>query len=125
MAGTVNEVDEVIRNWIADNPKVVGYVVITADGIPIKYHEKMPHEKAVQYAALLSSFCMRSRQCLRELLPSDNELTSVRLRTKEGTEIIAVQFAGYTLIAIQNCTGKPYDYGEESVDQKEQEWEEL
>lgn len=32
MAGAVNEVDEVIRNWTAENPTVVGYVVINADG---------------------------------------------------------------------------------------------
>ncbi|CDJ49463.1 roadblock/LC7 domain-containing protein, putative [Eimeria brunetti] len=37
------------------------------------------------------------------------DLTTVRLRTKEGLEIITCQIAsGYSLIAIQNCTDKPY-----------------
>ncbi|CDJ28389.1 uncharacterized protein EMH_0001170 [Eimeria mitis] len=41
------------------------------------------------------------------------DLTTVRLRTKNGLEIITCQIAsGYSLIAIQNCTDKPYISGD-------------
>jgi hypothetical protein len=30
------------------------------------------------------------------------------MRTKEGTEIIAVSAADYVLVVIQNCTGRPW-----------------
>lgn len=37
------------------------------------------------------------------------DLTTVRVRTQKGLEIITCQIAsGYSLIAIQNCTDKPY-----------------
>ena len=41
------------------------------------------------------------------------DLSTIRLRTKNGLEIITCQIAsGYSLIAIQNCTDKPFDSGD-------------
>ncbi|CEM23765.1 unnamed protein product [Vitrella brassicaformis CCMP3155] len=86
---------------------------MNSDGIPVKYHEKLPYDKAVQYAALLSDFCTSSRKCLKELLPYvENDLNAVRIRTKERTEIIVVSAMDYVLIVVQNCSGKPINYDE-------------
>ncbi|KAL8430365.1 hypothetical protein Efla_001130 [Eimeria flavescens] len=115
MSGSQNEVDDVLRAWLASNPSVIGYVVVNSDGIPIKHHEKLTRERSVHYAALLTTFCTKARQCMRELFPGDGELTTIRLRTAEGVEIITCQLAsGYCLIAIQNCADKVYDSGDET-----------
>merc|ERR1719456_420300 len=58
------------------------------------------------YAALMTDFVQNCKKCLRELL-------NVRIRTKEGTEIVALPAGEYTLLVIQNCTGKPWSWGDE------------
>mmetsp|Transcript_99538 Transcript_99538/g.138278 ORF Transcript_99538/g.138278 Transcript_99538/m.138278 type:complete len:129 (+) Transcript_99538:52-438(+) len=110
MAGAqTSEVDAVLKGFLTDFPTVVGFVVINADGIPTKWHETMPYERAVMYAALMSDFIAHCKKCLRGLLtsPAESELANIRLRTKEGTEIICVTQVEYTLVVIQNCTGVP------------------
>jgi len=39
-----NDVDTAIKQLI-DNPTVIGYVVVNAEGIPVKFHEKMPYDQ--------------------------------------------------------------------------------
>mmetsp|Transcript_15891 Transcript_15891/g.46360 ORF Transcript_15891/g.46360 Transcript_15891/m.46360 type:complete len:123 (+) Transcript_15891:92-460(+) len=116
MAGA-SEVDGVLKGFLSDFPTVIGYVVMNSDGIPVKHHEQMPYHRAVMYAALLSDFVNNCKKCLRELLngPAESELANVRIRTKEGTEIICVTVAEYTFIVIQNCTGKPWVVEEETA----------
>jgi len=115
MAGAqTSEVDGVLKGFLSDYPTCIGYVVLNSDGIPVKHHDQMAYTRAVMYAALMSDFVTNCRKCLKELLTgAESELVNVRLRTKEGTEIISVSVADYTFIVIQNCTGKPWDWGEE------------
>eukprot|EP00443_Scrippsiella_acuminata_P047939 CAMPEP_0115226158 /NCGR_PEP_ID=MMETSP0270-20121206/30481_1 /TAXON_ID=71861 /ORGANISM="Scrippsiella trochoidea, Strain CCMP3099" /LENGTH=122 /DNA_ID=CAMNT_0002640561 /DNA_START=60 /DNA_END=425 /DNA_ORIENTATION=+ len=111
MAGAqTSEVDGVLKGFIGEFPTVIGYVVLNSDGIPVKHHDQMPYWRAVMYAALCSDFVNSCKKCLRELLngPAESELANVRIRTKEGTEIICVAVADYTFLVIQNCTGKPW-----------------
>ncbi|CDJ42806.1 roadblock/LC7 domain-containing protein, putative [Eimeria necatrix] len=54
MSGSQNEVDEVLRSWLANNPSVVGYVVVNSDGIPIRHHDKLSRERSLHYAAQLT-----------------------------------------------------------------------
>mmetsp|Transcript_63673 Transcript_63673/g.183144 ORF Transcript_63673/g.183144 Transcript_63673/m.183144 type:complete len:126 (-) Transcript_63673:47-424(-) len=111
MAGAqTSEVDGELKAFLGKFPTVIGYVVLNADGIPVKHHESMQYQKAVMYAALLSDFVNNCKRCLKELLngPAESELANVRIRTKEGTEIICVTVADYTILVIQNCTGKPW-----------------
>mmetsp|Transcript_28076 Transcript_28076/g.45035 ORF Transcript_28076/g.45035 Transcript_28076/m.45035 type:complete len:127 (+) Transcript_28076:84-464(+) len=118
MAGAqTSEVDGVLKGFLTDFPTVIGFVVLNADGIPVKWHEQMPYERAVIYAALLSDFVNHCKKCLRELLsgPAESELANVRIRTKEGTEVICVTYTEYTLIVIQNCTGTPFIIEEDGV----------
>ncbi|KAF4712323.1 putative aminopeptidase npepl1 [Perkinsus olseni] len=127
--GNMSDVDTILHQ-IVDNPTTIGYVVLNSDGIPVKYHDRMPYEKAVMYAQLISEFYMKAKKCMRELLQSgapgavvppvansgpgnDSDLTNFRLRTKEGTEIIAVTGAEYILVVVQNCTGKPWKWEDE------------
>mmetsp|Transcript_63198 Transcript_63198/g.142786 ORF Transcript_63198/g.142786 Transcript_63198/m.142786 type:complete len:124 (+) Transcript_63198:88-459(+) len=116
MAGAqTSEVDGVLKGFLSDFPTVIGYVVLNSDGIPVKHHDQMPYHRAVMYAALLSDFVNNCKKVLRDLLngPAESELANVRIRTKEGTEIICVTVTEYTFIVIQNCTGKPWIVEEE------------
>merc|ERR550514_2149635 len=66
------------------------------------------------YAALMTDFVQNCKNCLRELLTGgESELANVRIRTKEGTEILALPAGEYTLIVIQNCTGKSWVWADE------------
>merc|ERR1712113_176679 len=114
-AAQTSEVDGVLKGFLSDFPTVIGYVVLNADGIPVKHTESMPYDRAVMMAALLSDFINNCKKCLRELLqsPAESELANVRIRTKEGTEIIGVTAGEYTLIVVQNCTFKPWVFDTE------------
>eukprot|EP00746_Dinoflagellata_sp_MGD_P162487 gnl/MRDRNA2_/MRDRNA2_90069_c0_seq1.p1 gnl/MRDRNA2_/MRDRNA2_90069_c0~~gnl/MRDRNA2_/MRDRNA2_90069_c0_seq1.p1 ORF type:complete len:131 (+),score=31.08 gnl/MRDRNA2_/MRDRNA2_90069_c0_seq1:111-503(+) len=115
MAGAqTSEVDGVLKGFLSEFPTVIGYVVLNSDGIPVKHHDQMAYSRAVMYAALMSDFVNNCKKCLKELLTgAESELANVRLRTNEGSEIIAVTVTDYTFIVIQNCTGKPWDWGDE------------
>uniref|UniRef100_A0A7S3SYA6 Roadblock/LAMTOR2 domain-containing protein n=1 Tax=Strombidinopsis acuminata TaxID=141414 RepID=A0A7S3SYA6_9SPIT len=118
MAGAqTSEVDGVLKQFLSEFPTVIGYVVLNSDGIPVKHHDQMPYARAVMYAALLSDFVNNCKKCLRELLnaPAESELANVRIRTKEGTEIICVNVTEYTFIVIQNCTGKAWVVEDENA----------
>ncbi|CAE7760418.1 DYNLRB1, partial [Symbiodinium sp. KB8] len=105
MAGAqTSEVDAVLKQFLNDFPSVIGFVVINSDGIPTKWHESMPYERAVVYAALMSDFVAHCKKSLRELLsgPAESELANVRIRTKEGTELICVTQTEYIFVVVQN-----------------------
>ncbi|CDI80949.1 roadblock/LC7 domain-containing protein, putative [Eimeria praecox] len=117
MSGSQNEADDVLRAWLSNNPSVVGYVVVNSDGIPIRNHEKLSRERSVHYASLLTNdLASMTAAAFRDLLffgAKRGDLTTIRLRTAKGLEIITCQIAsGYSLIAIQNCTDKPYVSGD-------------
>ena len=42
-----------VQAWLAENPSVVGYVILNSEGIPVKHHEKVQYDKAVQSATAL------------------------------------------------------------------------
>ena len=50
-------------------------------------------------------FVAHCKKCLGRLLtgPAESELANVRIRTKEGTEVICVTQTDYILVVIQNC----------------------
>ena len=105
-----SDVDSTIHQ-LADNPTVIGYVVISSEGIPVKYHEKMKYEMAVKYACLMSEFFLKARKTLKDLHSGpDSDLSHFRMRTQEGSELIGMAYSDYFLLVIQNCTGKPWKY---------------
>lgn len=110
---------ESIIHGIGEDPTVVGYVIISPDGIPIKYHSKMSYAKAILYAGLVSDFHARAKNALLGLgsAGSGSELNHFRMRTKQGTEIIVTSKFDYLLVVVQNCTGKPWVWGDEENEQ--------
>ena len=64
----------------------------------------------------MTDYIQHCKKCLRELVSGpESELQNIRLRTTAGCEIIALSAAEYTLVTIQNCTGKPWDWGEDDT----------
>ena len=96
---------------MVENSTVIGYVVLSPEGIPIRHHERMPYAKAVQYAYLISDFALRAKSVFGQLnSTSGGELQNFRFRTKEGTEIVTAVCMDYLLVVIQNCTGQPWKW---------------
>jgi hypothetical protein len=113
--GQTSDVDATIHQLV-DNPSVIGYVVLNSEGIPVKHHDKMPYEKAVTYACLMSDFHMKAKRALRDLVAGpESELSNFRMRTAEGTELIGVSIQDYLLVVVQNCTGKAWKYPEDDL----------
>merc|ERR1712151_1125245 len=110
-----SEVDGQLKGFLSDFPTVIGYVVMNGDGIPVKHTDSMAYSRAVMISALMTDFISNCKKCLKELLqsPAESELSNVRIRTKEGTEIIGVQFGEYTFVVVQNCTFKDWANPEE------------
>jgi len=118
MAGAqTSDVESLLKAYQTEYPTVIGYVLMSADGIPVKWdQDRVSYERAVMYSALMMDYIQNCKKCLRELVPGpDAELQNVRLRTNDGCEIIALSANEYTLITMQNCTGKPWDFGDEEV----------
>lgn len=102
MAGVqTSEVDSILKTLQGDYPSILAYCVINAEAIVVKHSEHMSYERAVMYGALVTDFLLNCRKCVRELL--GDEPTSVRIRTKEQTEIIVLLSGDNTLIVLQNC----------------------
>jgi len=102
MAGVqTSEVDSILKTLQTDYPSILAYCVINAEAIVVKHSEHMSYERAVMYGALVTGFLLNCRKCVRELV--GDEPTSVRIRTKESTEIIVLLSGENTLIVLQNC----------------------
>ena len=114
-AGQTSDVDATIHQLV-DNPSVIGYVVLNAEGIPVKHHDKMPYDKAVTYACLMSDFHTKAKRALKDLVSGpESEISNFRMRTAEGTELIGVAVQDYLLVVVQNCTGKPWKFPEDEA----------
>ncbi|EKX35072.1 hypothetical protein GUITHDRAFT_80129 [Guillardia theta CCMP2712] len=91
------EVDETVKK-LSEYPGFVGFLIINADGIPIR--TSMEKGEAVHYAGLLSLLANKARSSIRELDPQ-NDVTFLRLRSNKH-EIIIAPDKEYILIVIQN-----------------------
>ncbi|KAI4838766.1 roadblock/LC7 domain-containing protein [Plasmodium brasilianum] len=104
MAGSSSEISESLNAWMNNNSSIVSYVLINLDGIPLKYNDEVSYEHAVKQASLFSDLLTKTKKCVKELLPQENEFnTNLRIRTKKETEYILCNYGDYSLITQQNC----------------------
>ncbi|BES99738.1 Robl_LC7 [Nesidiocoris tenuis] len=94
-----SEVDDTLKR-IQSHKGVVGIIVINSDGVPIK--STLDNTTTVQYAALMTQLCDKSRSAIRDLDPT-NDLTFLRLRSKKH-EIMIAPDKDFILIVIQAPT---------------------
>lgn len=89
---------------IQSHKGVLGVVVINSDGIAIR--TTFDNELTVQYAALVSQFTVKARGVVKNLDP-ENELKSVRVRSKKHEIMIIPEFEKnreYYLVVVQDPT---------------------
>mmetsp|Transcript_28306 Transcript_28306/g.71833 ORF Transcript_28306/g.71833 Transcript_28306/m.71833 type:complete len:130 (+) Transcript_28306:53-442(+) len=113
--GQASDVESILKAYQTEYPTVIGYVLMNSDGIPCKWDaEHVTYDRAVMISALMMDYVQNCKRSLRELIPGpESELQNVRLRTSDGVELVAISTNEYTLVTMQNCTGKPWDFGEE------------
>ena len=68
---------------------VTHYLIMSTDGVPLKYYGwGEEYKKVVQVAALLLDFALKSKNYLPKLLEG-NEMKNIRLRTKFQEILVA------------------------------------
>jgi hypothetical protein len=104
LATTNADIDSLLH-VVTNDPTVVGYILLSPDGIPIRYHEGIVYSDAILYASLVCEFHTRSKLTMIELVGpgADSELTDFRMRTQQGKELIVTISGDYLLVVIQNC----------------------
>lgn len=95
-----SEIEEIFKK-LKDQEGVVGVVVTTAEGAPIK--TSFDHVTTLQYSSLVTRLCEQTRSTLRDLEPG-NDLTFLRMRTKKHEVMIAPD-KNYCLVVVQNPSG--------------------
>jgi Roadblock/LC7 domain len=103
---------EVIVHQLSENPNVIGYVVLNPEGIPVKYHEKMPYDQVLKYSCLMTDFAVKAKKCLKEM-GNDSEIQNFRMRTSSRIELIGTLLNEFILVVAQNCSGKEWKWPEE------------
>ncbi|KEG03370.1 hypothetical protein YYE_01394 [Plasmodium vinckei vinckei] len=131
MASSSSEISESLNTWMSNNSSIVSYVLINSDartdvlsycngikkakkyicsnllmniGIPLKYNEDASYEHAVKQASLFLGLLTKTKKCVKELFPQENEFNNnLRIRTSKETEYILCNYGDYSLITQQNC----------------------
>lgn len=91
-----NEVDEILKR-IQSYKGVVGTIVVTSEGIPIK--TTLDNTTTVQYAGLVSHLADKARSVIRDLDPT-NDLTFLRVKSKKH-EIMVAPDRDFKIITVQ------------------------
>lgn len=92
---------------LSERPGVIGYVIFNYEGIPMRHHPNITVEQAVHYAALINDYFNVTRKILtKDLKPlaegnDSNDLETIRIRTKKGTEMIITWDMEYRMVCIQ------------------------
>eukprot|EP00891_Asterochloris_glomerata_P005362 jgi/Astpho2/5362/fgenesh1_pm.00075_%23_19_t len=102
--GDITVVEETLKR-ISSHKGVLGVIIISGDGIPIR--STFENNVAVQYAALVSHFTSKARSAVKIVSKNDpdNELQFIRIRSKKHEIMIAPDFDkahDYQLIVVQN-----------------------
>ncbi|CXI73441.1 conserved Plasmodium protein, unknown function [Plasmodium berghei] len=104
MASSSSEISESLNAWMSNNSSIISYVLINSDGIPLKYNEDANYEHAVKQASLFLGLLTKTKKCVKELFPQENEFNNnLRIRTNKETEYILCNYGEYSLITQQNC----------------------
>jgi hypothetical protein len=80
---------------------VQAFVLLSPEGIPIRYHESLSYDKALIYAGLMTAYHARGRYMMNSVF-GDEKVINYRFRTSSNTEIIMTVAGEYLLVVIQN-----------------------
>lgn len=77
---------------------VIGTVVLTDDGVPIR--SDFPENETNLYSALVAHLVQRTKKALEEI-PDSGETEIIRIRSKKN-ELIVAPYGNYIFIAVQD-----------------------
>lgn len=92
-----DEIDSIIAQ-ISCKPGVIGLIVATKDGLPVK--STLPMQETGLYSLRLSEILLKSRLALDDLLPNQ-QIKSFRIRSFKN-EFIVIPDGNYFLIILQD-----------------------
>jgi hypothetical protein len=83
----------------------VGYILISTEGIPVRFADEMEYKSVLVYTSLVCDFLMRAKRAFHTLFGRSDktDLESFRIRTKEQKEIIVTTHRDFILAVIQDC----------------------
>ncbi|KAL0218002.1 hypothetical protein RCL1_008850 [Eukaryota sp. TZLM3-RCL] len=87
---------------IANHPGVIGYFVLNSEGVVIKHHG-FDQTQVSSYAHLVHQFSIQARTGVRDIDPT-NQLSFLRIRSKDDNEIIICPENDLTLVVVQTLS---------------------
>ena len=105
LANTLTDIDSLLH-IITSDQTVEGYILLSPDGIPVRYHDAIAYHDAIVYASLVCDFYTRSKLTMIQLMGNspESDVTDFRMRTDQGKELIVTIAGEYLLVVTQNCT---------------------
>ena len=101
-----SELDKLLKAFEDKNTSMEYYILMSIDGIPFKSNIEKNSE-VVRIAGLIFDLILYSKKTLEDLKKSNeqglNENLTLRMRLRNGEEIIVVQQNEYYLISKQIC----------------------
>lgn len=89
---------EKILTELSRKEGVLGTVVMTIDGVPIR--SDFPENETNLYSALIAHFVQRSRKAFEDT-PETGEIEVIRVRSKKN-ELIISPYGNYIYLAVQD-----------------------
>ena len=105
IASPTADIDALIHQAVDQN-NISGYILLSPDGVPLRYDEGLDYKQVILYANLVCNFALRSKLVLSDLFGKgdQSELINFRLRTKGQEEIAVACHNDYLFLVIQKCT---------------------
>ena len=101
-----SELDKLLKAFEDKNTSMEFYILMSIDGIPFKSNIEKNSE-VVRITGLIFDLILYSKKILEDLKkvndPGSNDNLTLRMRLKNGEEIIVVQQNEYYLISKQIC----------------------
>ena len=101
-----SELDKLLKAFEDKNTSMDFYILMSIDGIPFKSNIEK-HSEVVRISGLIFDLILYSKKILEDLKkvnePGVNDNLTLRMRLKNGEEIIVVQQNEYYLLSKQIC----------------------
>ena len=114
----LTESDKLLNQFEGQNGSIEYYILVTSEGIPFKYSQSIASDKsqdnqdsnvnpnyieAVKIAGLVSDLINYTKRTIEDLKRGNTGNICIRLRLKDGKEIIVQQEQDFYMITKQVC----------------------
>lgn len=114
----LTESDKLLNSFEGQNGSIEYYILVTSEGVPFKYSQSIASDKsqdsqdsnvnpnyieAVKIAGLFSDLINYTKRTIEDLKKGNTGNICIRLRLKDGKEIIIQQEQDFYMITKQVC----------------------